>query len=199
MPRAGINRRGLRKELAVKLGPFFKKELQKKVKRDINSVVRTMLVEFNTHAITREIEGGAGARNISGTLGGAGNLFSFIGFDEGDKPVPPVRQILERSTHLVSITQSPNSLDFEVVIQIPDKEALFDASPIPWAAARSWVAGIERGLPGLGQFLVQRGSGRSQGGVQIKGTLRGGGFSNKKYISAILNNLQQNLLRALRR
>tara|TARA_R100000008_G_scaffold81896_1_gene65579 strand:- start:4256 stop:4855 length:600 start_codon:yes stop_codon:yes gene_type:complete len=199
MARGGINRRGLQKELSVKLGPIIKKNIEKRAKREVNAVVRRMLVEFNSHPVTREIEGGVGANNISGTLGGNGNLFSFIGFDSGDRPIAPVRQILEQSTRLVSVTQKSGDLLFTVVIDIPDKDKIFRATPLPWAAARSWVAGIEQGLSGLGQFVVKSGAGRSRGGVQVGGRLRGGSFSNKKYISEIINNLQENLLRALRK
>ena len=113
MKRAGVNRRGLRRELALKLGPKKKHELQKKLKRTVNRALRAMLLEFNSHPVTKEIEAGPRAQNISGTLGGAGNLFSFIGFDDGDNPIAPVRRILEQSTRLVSVTQLKDKLIFE--------------------------------------------------------------------------------------
>ena len=39
-----------------------------------------LMRDFNEHPVTREIEGGVSAGNVSGTLAGYGNLFSFIGF-----------------------------------------------------------------------------------------------------------------------
>jgi len=110
-----------------------------------------------------------------------------------------VRRLLENSTRLLSIRKSPGGeLAFDVIIDLPSKEDIATASPVPWAAARSWVIGIEQGLSGLGQFFVKPGAGRSGGGIQIGGTLRSGRFRNKKYISAILNHLQSNLMQFLK-
>jgi hypothetical protein len=39
-----------------------------------------LLQDLNNHPVTKEIESGETASNVSGTLGGKGNLFSFIGF-----------------------------------------------------------------------------------------------------------------------
>ena len=84
------------------------------------------------------------------------------------------------------------------MIDLPSKEEIAKASPVPWAAARSWVIGIEQGLSGLGQYLVKPGAGRSGNAIEVRGTLRGGKFKNTKYISAILNNLQLNLMSFLK-
>ena len=48
-----------------------------------------MIKDFLSLKVTQEIAGGPGALNMSGTLGGYGNLFSFIGFDMGDNPMTP--------------------------------------------------------------------------------------------------------------
>ena len=198
MARAGINKRGLRRELSVQLGPGMRRKIIQRTRQDIQKVVTRMLAQFNSHPVTREIEGGPSAQNLSGTLGGRGNLFSFIGFDRGDVPIAPVRKLLQNSTKLVSVRQLKNKLDFEIIIELPSKDEIARESPVPWAAARSWVLGIEQGLAGLGQFLVKPGVGRSGGGIQVSGQLKGGSFKNQKYISTILKELQLNLMRALR-
>ena len=159
-----------------------------------------MLAEFDSHPVTKEIEGGPNTTNRSGTLGGTGNLFSFIGFNKGDRPTKAVRRILEASTRLKGLKENPDgSLGFEVIIEIPTKSEIKDSSPIPWAAARSWVIGIEQGLSGLGQFLVKPGAGRSGGGLEVSGSIRSGKFKNTKYVSQILANLQSNLIQFLRK
>lgn len=192
-----INRWGLKKELAQKGGGFLKGRLEKSANEAVNKATGKMLAEFEAHRVTREIEGGSGAQNISSTLGGYGNLFSYIGFDQGDLPIPPIRNILENSVSLVRVKQVGHTLKFEIIIQVPDKKDIHDASPLPWAAARSWVAGIEHGLSGLGQYLVKSGVGRSGGGVQVKGSIRSGGFRNKSYISGIIQGLHVNLKKFL--
>jgi len=53
-----------------------------------------MISEFLNHPITVEIKTGPYAENISGTLNGYGNLFSFIGFSDGDDPINPIEGLL---------------------------------------------------------------------------------------------------------
>ena len=61
---------------------------------------------FNAHPVTQEIEGGPDANNISGTLIGYGNLFSFIGFSENESPIHPVRNILRTMTRIKNIRKA---------------------------------------------------------------------------------------------
>ena len=49
---------------------------------------------FNNHPITKEIDSGNQATNLSNTLGGVGNLFTYIGFEEGSKPTDIIRKYL---------------------------------------------------------------------------------------------------------
>ena len=57
---------------------------------------KNLIENFSSHEVTREIEGGAGANNISGTLGGYGNLFSFIGFNSGFNPIDSVKNLINK-------------------------------------------------------------------------------------------------------
>lgn len=198
MKRAGINRKQLERTISKGLSYKFKKDITRKARADVERAKGLMLAEFLNHSVTKEIKGGKSASNLSGTLGGYGNLFSFIGFDSTDKPIPPVLRILESHTKLISVTPlAKGSLAFEIVIDMPSKDNLAKASPLPWAAARSWLIGIEQGLSGLGSFLVKP-EGRSGGGIQVDGVIRGGRFRNTKYISEIINHLQSNLIKFLK-
>ncbi len=182
-----------------KLEKRLKKEVLIKANKAVEKAKALMLAEFDAHPITKEIKGGPRATNSSGTLGGVGNLFSYIGFNQGQKPTREVREILDSSTKLIGLKKTgKGEMGFQIMIDLPSKEEIAKASPVPWAAARSWVIGIEQGLSGLGQYLVKPGAGRSGNAIEVRGTLRAGKFKNTKYISAILNNLQLNLMSFLK-
>jgi hypothetical protein len=144
-----------------------------------------MLAEFKNHPITVEIKSGPFAENSSGTLGGYGNLFSFIGFDEGDSPTDSIEGLL----NLSRIEYNRETKDgFIMTIYLPSKQEIFAETPMPWASGRSWAEGIERGISGFGQYLnTESVYSRSGEGVQVNGVIRTGKFKNTPYISALMN------------
>lgn len=167
-----------------------------------NPAVESMREEFKNHPVTREIEEGIEAKNDSGTLVGGEstegkNLYSFIGFDEGDEPIKKIEPFFEDGAkggpklEYVRGSQQ-NNLSFDFKLTIPDKNAIFDATPLPWANGISWAQRIEVGLAGFGYFLNKLGlrNSRSGGGIQVPNKLRPGGFRNVKYISEIINNFR---------
>lgn len=166
----------------------FREFALKEVNKKINLIKREMIAEFNSHPITREIEMGPKAENISGTLGGYGNLFTFIGFDKSSDPITPIRMMLEK-IHVNYESTNRGKLIFK--IEYPSKEDLFELTPMPWASGRSWLRGIELGMSGLGSYLHknsrQISSSRSGSAVQVKASLGRGRFQNTKYISSIIN------------
>ena len=70
------------KSIATKVNSSkkFQKGLDRRVLSKIDREKQRFLAEFQAHPVTQEIDGGVSARNSSGTLGGYGNLFTFIGF-----------------------------------------------------------------------------------------------------------------------
>ena len=56
----------------------YTKGLKSAVRRKVEDEQKKLLEEFERHPVTVEISGGTSATNISGTLGGHGNLFSYI-------------------------------------------------------------------------------------------------------------------------
>jgi hypothetical protein len=133
-----------------------------------------------------EIEGGPSASNGSRTLGGIGNLYTFIGFQAGSHPIKALRKSLEK----YSIRYNNLRGGLRAVIEVPTKEDVFTVTPMPWAMGRSWARGIERGISGLGQYLVKSSSipqSRSGRAIEVKGKIRSGKFSNVSYMSALLN------------
>ena len=137
------------------------------------------------HPVTREIDSGKGGSNISGTLGGKSNLFSFIGFKYGDKPTEPIRDLLERIEITSILTRRDGFATTHVLYPRPDD--IFRVTPLPWADGRSWAKGIENGISNFGQYVdVESRSSRSGRGLQNENLESGSTFSPTPYITDLI-------------
>jgi hypothetical protein len=148
--------------------------------------------DFESHPVTQELEGEENASNISGTLGGYGNLFSFLGFNKGANPTTPVKLLIQKILLNRNIKSTANG--FEVKVNIPSKEEFATVSRLPWEGGRSWLLDMERGISGLGSFLYGRfNTSRSGGGIQSKYKYSNRTFRPVKYFSQIYNNFIRRL------
>lgn len=179
----GFNKRLLQKEI------FNNKEVKKEIFRAVNKEIqkeKTLLIsEFNQHPVTKEIEGGDSASNISGTLGGYGNLFSFLGFSKGSNPTGPVRSLLS------SIKLSDKILfkngSFSVTLLFPSKSELEAVTKLPWENGRSWLFDVEKSISGLGAYLYGKFvQSRSGGAIQVR-NYSGRIFKPVSYFNTIYN------------
>jgi hypothetical protein len=156
------------------------------LKKEVEKIKQEILKEFNEHPVTQEIESGIDAQNISQTLNGVTNLYSFIGFEAGTKPVEPVRELLNKIA--LRYTAATNG-DLKYIIDFPTAQDIFKITPMPWATGRSWAQGIEIGISGLGYYIRQKKNSRSGLGVQSDTIIRAGlRFNNTKYISHLIKN-----------
>jgi len=151
-------------------------------------------LEFANHAVTKEIEAGTSGSNSSGTLGGYGNLFSFIGFPSNSNPVTVVKQLwktvrftgLKKIKVVGSFGRSYARYTFNVIVPSPDD--FEQISPIPWRSGVSWLTAISKGgISGLGYYISKLGLGRSRGGLQLKKSLRAGKMQTTPYFMSIYN------------
>lgn len=162
----------------------YTKGLKRAVEGKIKSAQQKLLENFEQHPVTVEIAGGASSTNISGTLNGIGNLFSYIGFQSGDRPLDPIRTIFQKYEVRYHHTKTKTIIN----ITVPTTKELFRVTPLPWATGRSWAKGIETGIGGLGRYLnIKSPRSRSGRGVQVKAKLRAGKFNNTTYLSSLLN------------
>ena len=92
-----VNQVALRQEIARQLPSAVGVEVKKRIFAEFEKIKNQFLAEFSRHPITMELRGGANSSNISGTLGGYGNLYSFLGFDERD---PTAKIILTPESEL---------------------------------------------------------------------------------------------------
>lgn len=196
---AKINKKSLISIMNNKVAPIANRELSNRIRKSVDSAQEQMMEEFNMHPVTQEIESGPNGYNQSGTLGGYGNLFSYIGFDEGMSPTEPLRRVLKKILKIRAVPANHKSMVMKFLVEIPSKEELFNAAPMPWANGRSWAEGIEKGISGLGQYLNTTSFvSRSGEGVQAKNQIRSGKFLNTKYLSSILNNLKRNIRQGIK-
>lgn len=160
-----INKQRIQKEI-------FNNRSVKKMVRDIvaKEVEKEKILfqqEFEKHPVTQELDGGENAGNISGTLGGYGNLFSFLGFSRGSNPTAPVKFLIQKI--LLDRNVETKNDGFKIKINIPSKEEFAAVTRLPWETGRSWLLDVERGISGLGAYLYGRfTASRSGGGIQSK-------------------------------
>ena len=159
----------------------FEKALQQKFEMLKNQ----MISEFLNHPISKEISDGPTASNSSGCLGGYGNLFSFIGFEEDDEPLKPILEQLQ-ATNFKYSGDVPSGNKFSIIL--PTAKEIFEVTPMPWASGRSWAQGIESGISGLGFYLKLK-SKNSRSGEAIQTSVKASArrFKNQQYISLLIN------------
>jgi len=186
--------RGVEALIARESGEIIRRSFEKQVTARFNAIKRRMIREFLDHPITKEILAGPSSPNTSGTLGGYGNLFSYIGFYDGDEPIQPILDLFEK-TALQFVGTVPDGANWTIFM--PAREDVWEVSPMPWASGRSWARGIETGISGIGQYLYDQRTSlkNSRSGTAIQtqqGKIRGKTrFKNVKYISAILAKYQK--------
>jgi hypothetical protein len=201
---ARINIKGLKAEIAQKGYKIVKPAVEARVKRELDKSKRQLLQDFDDHAVTKEVKGGAGASNMTNTLGGYGNLFTFIGFDGDDDPISPIRSLLARSIQIKALRKKPNELSFILRFSVPTKEEIAAVSPGTWST-ESWVDAVEKGMSGLGRYLYSNdasrfSTSRSRGGIESKFDVRQGQTSKPiDYMSGILARMLKNIESNLKR
>lgn len=190
--RVTINRNALLASMTDgRNGIVVAKIVEEGFKNKVEEAQKEMVQAFEEDLITKELEGGVGASNISGTLGGRGNLFSFIGFEQGSDPTEVIRKLL---TNKIKIQVKPQRRGkFKVEILAPTIEEIYKVTPIPWNPGRSWVDGIQKGISGLGSYVpVTSPYSRSGKGLQTNQD-KGGRFANRSYMTTILKKFDKDL------
>ena len=180
------------------------RQVDKVIKRRVAGLKGVTMQEFDKHPVTREIQGGANSTNISNTLGGKGNLFTFIGFYSSTDPISPVREILKSNLNLVSRQKARRGTKgvefYRYQLTLPTLESFRLVARMPWESGNSWVIGIERGISGFSNYMYfTRGEGRFSGAsrsgkaIQSKKAINAGVFSPTLYITEIVNNYRRRL------
>ena len=192
-----LNMNGIMAKVQKKfMGRKYRDQAIKKAEKHFKKAHNKLIKEFEKHPVTKELKAGPFGGNPSRTLGGYGNLYSFIGFQGGD-PTEIVSAILKSDTKIDRRTgaakkKGKNTMEYNFRVKFPDMGQIEAMTPMPWENGRSWVRGIERGISGFGFYMNKMG-GRSGGGFQTYNQIRGGGFRNVKYLTEIFSNFKKNL------
>jgi len=189
-----VNRNVTLKEVMTSNKGALARLLRKEVGPEIEKKQRELISEFEKHPVTLEIKGGNSALASSGVTGGYGNLFSFIGFENGARPTASIRQLLDEKIQFNIRSLSSNGL-FKVTMKIPALEEIFSVSPIPWAEGSSWAEGIEKGISNIGSYVYTTSGfsgSRSGSGLQSSNGA-GTTFNATPYMSKIIEDFKKNL------
>ena len=193
-----INKNSLKKDLNREIGKSvsIKNKAFQVAEQRAKEAKEEMLKNFEASLITKELEAGPEntfnfSSNLNGIALGEGSLFGFIGFNENDKPVSLVRAYLQMSGKIKKTPKkiiSGGKTFYQYKIDTPNMSELESITPMPWEAGRSWVRAIEKGISGLGYYLLSNSpKSRSGQGVQASRKLRGAAYMPSKYMSSIIN------------
>lgn len=163
----------------------LKKEAQVIANKILQEKLSKYISELEDHPISREILNGPNSDNISRTLDGNGNLFSFIGFEENSKPIDKLKFFIKSKT-FIKLDGAKNGF-FNFRLFTPSEEEVFLETPMPFEGGKSWVKGIEKGISGFSNYLYgllfpQSRSGRA---IQSENKIRKSNFKPTSYFKKI--------------
>ena len=209
-----INVKQIRREIKSQQGKLLVREATELVNEKVFiPAVEKLQNDFANDLVTQEIRAGNDSENISDTLkdvkvkGHPANLFSYIGFDNGTDPTEKIEKFFyfnaEYGPNFKYIRGSQEeNLRFSFLFDEPSKEAIYKATPLPWAGGISWAERIEKGLPNLSQFLAGQGlkGSRSDGGIQVKNDVSPSAqFQPRPYLSKLIEDYINEIKKRARR
>jgi hypothetical protein len=175
----------------------LQKNAFKLVSEKTQQVKEELLQEFDSSPVTQEIKAGPSLTHSAVLPNGYGNLFGFLGFEEGSDPTIPLREELEK----ISVTSTkPEIINkrWRFNIFVPSTEDIDKVTPMQWETGRSWVNAVTKGLTGFSYYVnkLAQSIGRSGGGIQSKHQLRTGVyFAGTPYIIGMLGKLKRKLFK----
>jgi len=192
-----INKTTLRRDLDYTKSREFINGVRSIINENFMKIKNNLINDFESHPVTRELNGGVDASNSSGTLGGKGNLYRFIGFERGHDPIAPIsRELSNISITMIRIKKDGTA---HTNIIYPSADEIFNMTPLPWASQRSWAEGIEKGISNLGQFLnIKSNSSRAGAGIQAD-IETGASFQPVPYISHLIKKFEREVINLSRR
>ena len=164
--------------------------------KKVKTAQQMLLQEIEEHHVTQSIENGT----KSSALGFQANIFEFLGFNRGDKPVEVLRSAYTNFIHLKRVPLkkkvSATKINYDFTVSYPSLTEIYAQTPLPWGGGRSWVRAIEKG--GVSNFNFTLANSRfqtSRSGTAIQSQYQVRDFNYKPvpYLSPIINKFRANL------
>lgn len=210
----GVNIRVLEAELrrqSKKITPAVEAAIEKR----FDSYKEGLMKQFEAHDVTVDLEGGPlgpsklvkvgdisdrkGSENNTGTARG-GNLYSLLGFEDGEEPITELREILEDEIILddsIKVFTNGAKIKIEKRVIIPAISDIKTRTSNPIWTDRSWIELVERGIPWFQSYLFKStGFGeRSQSGtgIEAKNRVRSKLMPAVPYLSKLLAEFKQKI------
>jgi len=172
-----VNEKQLNNFILDKLRIAIRPRLNRLARSVFANAKADLIKEVMEDPISKELNGGANGSNLTGLVP-TGNLFSFIGFPVGSRPVQELISFLNENINMADTPTYGRNGTFGIFtnfkVTLPTRSQFRTALPFPegWSA-ESWVLGIENGISGLPYFLkTNSGKSRSGGGLQTQSVIR---------------------------
>ena len=187
---------------AIKNSPGIQKFFANAANAKLLSFKKGLIEEFYKNNVSQEILEGANAENISNTLGGEGNLFSFIGFYASEPN--PIEQVIDFLQENISLSKEANfksqgkTTTIEYAVIVPTEEDFEEKFPFPDNyEPGSWLFGISDGISGLGEYIynsrINSDKSRSGPGLQMQHQVREEEFKPDPYFRKMWKKFLRNL------
>lgn len=209
-----VNYRALDLAIEKPVEQAFRQTAIQLAEEKLDETKKQFLEEFKEHPISREIEEGESAE--TGSLPVPGNLFSFIGFEQGSTPIEDLSEFLNETIYIRNVSSpryDKTKKRYLFDVMVPTRDTIAANTPMPWGTSRSWVYGIESGVAGLNHYLsiqlanqLDRASGRkreregfagsrSSTAIQSKGIVSQGvgAFTPQQYLTQLLKTFENHL------
>lgn len=196
-----INKNYWERVIAAK--PEINRITDKIAEQRFNKEQKRLMELVDEHRISQELEAGPQNSSVIASLARVeGDLFSFLGFPAGYKPVQVLKRAIKAGMRLekTSVNQSKTK---RYKFIVPDLDEVAVGTPMEYLEGRSWLVMIEEGIDGLSHYLTQRfkdhankesmghanieDNSRSGTAIQIKGVIRHAVYQPQKYYTAIIN------------
>lgn len=191
-----INFKQIKEEVSSSYQETLKKEAvifaQEILKENLDQYIN----EIENHPVSKELNDGPDAENISATLNGKENLFAFIGFDSEDKPIEDLTDLIKQNTFLdKKSTFDKRTFELKFNVFTPSLDEIKSLTPLPFERGRSWVKGVEDGISGFGYYVygLVFPTSRSGRGIQSKNKVRVAAYRPVKYMTELYSKFIKNL------
>ncbi len=171
MAKIKVDRARIEKKIKVAKGTI--KAARNIAEKVLKEAKKDYMEAFEAHPITRELSAGIHSENSSGTLGGYGNLRTFMGFSSN--PIPTLRELLKNAFSIKKEMKARSKDGIRTfVFSYPDRAYLESKNQLnlEFESGRNWVLAIERGISGFSNYMYKKfRTGRSGKGLQTDSTI----------------------------